>query len=833
MAFGLKYTHNFCQVKGYSTSGEYKIEIYLEGYGGASSELTCSRGSIRMNRGGELLENVQATTLSIGIENRTEGQYKEFREASWGVYKVVLIADPNGTPQTKFVGYNQSEIYTESYDQPPYTTTIEFTDGLSHLKHLRWQDDSAAIEETGKDANSTGTVSASIKLDGAANGARAEVTAVSGAHTNHIIVIQESVDDIVWTDTAPNIQGAGKSIVSGDLGSNYIRLWVGTAEGAASVVDWTLTPVYVGQKTIIEVLRLALNKLPSPIKIREIVNVYEDSINNATTDSMMNQIYVASEVYKETEEKDDIATTVTSFFCNEVIEQILKPFNAHIYQWDGIWYIIRPQEYLDSTMYYREFNANVGTESTVTVDATGNFTTNTRAVTKPTGNANELILVAPSTEMSIEPPLNRVTVTYNQDNLEIFNSNIVRNGCFRLWTTPIPTLPQQTYPTYWNLFGVDYTAFNPKVRVQSIGADFFRFEPVDQATAGTFDSTKRINQITYNVLTATTDSIQFSFDFQFQWHCQKKSTGTPNPAVPTFLYNELYVKYEVELRLGTYYLSGNPTDGYQWTLLTSRATFEQVGMDGNFGTWVANGGFIQSISTTLPSLPQTASVDVELTIYRPYSNFEAWKQTITTDYDVSFTSLTQKCFSLAYLPSGEAPIEELILHSKIDEDENVEEIETIHGDGTNTISVNSYRLASGVITDSWFRRGVVEAKEILPLLLLQMRDLRGEFKKNLSGLLIGEFEAFNTIEHTTDVVTEYYINDYDWAIETNEWNVNLMELITSTVPIENNTELTIKSLVLDTDNVGGGEPSEPPLESRIISPSNTISPEQLSLNGYI
>ena len=828
MAYGLIYTHPFKQLTASSPTDEYLIKIYKEGYVGSDSEITCTRGSITMSRDGGLLENVQGTTLSIGIENQTEGQFKEFREAGWGDYKVELIADPNGAPVTKFVGYNQSEIYTEPYDQPPYTSSIEFTDGLSHLKHVRWQDDSGEVSETGVDANDTATVSASLKLDGASNGVRVKIDANTGDQTNHIVTLQRSVDDIVWTNTDRTIQGSGFELATADYGTDYVRLKVTTAEAAASTIDWSLTPIYVGQKTIIEVLRLALNKLPSPLKIREFVNIYEDSINSTTTDSMLNQIYVSADVYKEVKEDDGSSTEITAFFCNQVIEEILKPFNAHIYQWDGIWYIIRPQEYLDSTMYYREFNANVGTESTVTVDATGNWTTNTRTVTGKNGLSTELILVAPSSEMSIEVPLNRVQVTYNQKNLDVFNNDLITNGCFEEWVVPIATLPNQTYPAYWDLFGVDYISYDTK-----IGDDWFTFEPTAQATAGTFNALQLISQRNFGVVTATTDSLQFSLDFKFVWSCQKKAAGTANGNLPTFLYNDLYVRYEVKIIFGTYYLSGDPDNGYSWVTADSRATFEQVGMEGTFGTYVANGDVETTITTTLPTLPQTAQVDFQIIIYRPYSNFDAYKQTISSDYNVSFISLGTKCISLVYLPDEENPVEELILHSEIEEDENVEELEVIHGDGTNTISVNSFRISSGLITDSWSRRGAAETEEILPLLLLQLRDLRGEFKKNLSASLIGEFEAFNTIEDTTDVTTEYYINDYTWAVETNEWDCNLMELITSAATITTNTTVGTNDVKQETNNVGGSEPSEPPLESKVVQSSTTLQPEQLSLNGYI
>ena len=68
--------------------------------------------------------------------------------------------------------------------------------------------------------------------------------------------------------------------------------------------------------------------------------------------------------------------------------------------------------------------------------------------------------------------------------------------------------------------------------------------------------------------------------------------------------------------------------------------------------------------------------------------------------------ITHSCFSLVYMPLEAAPTEELILYSTINEDENLEEIEVLHADGTNTGTLNSFRTSNGLITDEWTRRGL-------------------------------------------------------------------------------------------------------------------------------
>jgi len=721
MAYALKYYHNFQSIKSYGSGSEYRLEIYLEGYGGSSSELNkIERNSIQLDRAGDLLENVLGTTLSFNLFNQTEGQFSEFRDASWGDYMVKLIFDPSSANETKFIGYNQSEIYTESYDQPPYTAKLEFTDGLSHLKHVRFDN-------------------------------------------------------------------------SGTL--------------------------YEGQKTIIEVLRLCLNKLPNPVKIREFVNVYEDSINSTTTDSMLNQIYVDASVYKEKENNGDDSIEA-GFFCYKVIEEILKPFNAHIFQADGFWYIIRTQEYRGNTMYYREFNANVGTESTVTIDATGSFTTNNRSVTGKNGMANELILVAPSTEMSIDPPLNRVQVTYNQQNLDANAANLLKNGCFD--STSISS--GRTIPDFWDINGDDWTTYNSFFTAW--GDKYWQFEPVGQETQTTIDTTKYIEQSKTNIPTSTLDSLLLKFDFVMFASYQHVQGGSANN--PTyFIENNLEIVWEFEIKFGTYYLDGDNINGYSWTTTASRGQLKKIGLDSMSSSGANNK--VYEISTLLPTLPQSAIVDFSIKIYKPYHNIDAYFST-NPDYTWDLTYLGHRCFTLMYLPEEAPPQETQILYAKIDEDENVEEIETIHGDGTNSVTLNSFRISTGVITDSWDRRGLSDGVGILTILLRQLRDLRSQFLKNLGGMLIGELDFYNTIEENS---VRYWMKDYTWTVELNEWDVELMELrndSAKTMDVVDDSQLADFGEFGDDD--GGTLPYDPGRNNLVVSPPTSIIVNQNNLNNY-
>jgi len=837
MSYGLKYTHDFNQIKDYGNSSEWQIQIHLEGYGGSVSTFNVDRGSITLSREGDVLETIQGTKFTFSIINTSEGEFKEFRTADWGDYKVVLIKDPNGTPLTKFIGYNQSEIYTEPYDQPPYSSVLEFTCGLNHLKHVKWDDSNNEVEETGKDANSTSTVSASVVISGTANAVSFIVSIGSGAHNNHIITLQTSVDDSVWVDTIYNVPtDLNTSQITVDLNDNFARLKVTTAEGASSLIDWTITPFYVGQKSMIEVIRLALNKLPSPLPIREIVNLYEDSTNETTTDSMLNQIFVDSSAYKKKSDEGDEGAE-EAFDGNKTLEDNLKVFLVNVYQANGIWYIVRVQEYIDTTIYFRDFNANVGSEGTISIDGTGNFTTNEKSITGPTGSSNELVLVAPESELSIEPPLNRVQVTYSQINIDQVSSDWVKNGC---WEDKIISGGNYT-PSFWNFTGGDpstYPSLYYDANTNGFQAWMMEFNPSTQVVAETFQSGIYIEQTKTGIPTSTLDSLLFNFKTYFA----ASFTGTTSPTpVINWVNNSLEVIYEVEIQVGVYYLHGDIDTGYSWVASTGRATFKYMGgYAGNIGSSPTSFAYgvtwWREISQSLPTLPQTAFVDIRIRIYQPYSNCKPFADS-NSDYTLASHRISQTCFELVYLPIEASPTEELILYSNITEDENLEEIEVLHADGTNTGTLNSFRTSNGLITDNWNRRGVTDNNDILTLFLKQIGDTRGDFVKELSAKVIGELDVFNTIKHTTDVVTQYYIKTYSWAIETSEYDFTLTELGISPLPITIVKEPIIAPVNPDpidpTENNPIGFRSSPTSDGSVVAKSSFINPNQGDLNDYI
>ena len=692
MAFGKKYSTTFYQLKSYATSGEWQINIYLEGYGGAVTEIDTSRSSIKLDRGGDFSDSIRATTLSLGVENKSEGQFLEFATANWGDYKIELIYDPNGTPLTKYIGYNQTEVYTEEFGSTGggiYTTSLKFTDGLKHLDYIRW------------DASGT---------------------------------------------------------------------------------------LYTGQKALIETLRLALNKLPSPIAVREAVNVYEDSINTTTTDSMLNQIYTDATMYKTLEE--EVGTDVEkAFMCSEVLEEILKPLYCQIYQSNGNWLIIRKNEYKNATIYYRDFNANVGTESTLTIAATGSITPLV-TITNNNTLATDIICPSASAEKEITPPINRLKLTYNQFNLDLEDANLIVNGDFQSFSQDANyAVTNNGTPNFWSYTSLDtstYSAYNFLFNGE-VGVYGFQFNPATYKTAvapllSITAPSDYISQSKVSVPTATTDTIRLTFDIETKINSTGWATGAaPSSNFNNFWDNDIEVINQIYFKLGTYYLAGDNINGYSWSTVAQNAKCIVKGGDGyahNIGTSYLN-YYVKTFDEILPNLPQTGTYTWDFRFYETYTNVPDYNTQSTET--VTITSIYYTNMRATYQPDELDPSTEQILYADINEDENVEEIEVIHGDGTTSISQGSFRLSTGSITDLWNRRGVVENLPILTILINSIRDDNGDFKDQLNATLIGEFENYNTFRMTIGAITKDYILDaHTQNLETNEWQCTLIEIKTFT-----------------------------------------------------
>lgn len=578
--------------------------------------------------------------------------------------------------------------------------------------------------------------------------------------------------------------------------------------------------LYSGQKSVIEVMRLCLNKLPVPLGlIREFVNIYDDSMTSTTTASMLNQTFVDSSLYREVKDGVEVG-----FTCHRVLEELLKCLNSHIFQYDVTWKIIRWQEYSDTTMYYRDFNANVGTEGTITVDGTGSLTSNKRVVTGATGLSTELILNNES-ELSVEPPLNRIRLTYNQEQQEVTNFELIKNGCMVNFTPNNYT----GKPTEWTYQGIDADTYNAIAAIN--GVNWFQF---DDLTIDTYTSTKYIKQTRANLYVNTTDRLVLTTQGYQKLSITNVGSGSDYNKINTFLGGGWYRYYPMIIKIGSYYLQQNGANNGTWTTTPSVFTISKSGSTAQMPFWVNDFvAFVNDSSyITTAVLPVSGFQTIEMTFLQPYSNVEL-HDSLLTDFDITINNFGIKCMSVIYEPDQSAAITDYTVYQEIDEDEEVLELSIMHGDGLYDFSKNSFRLSGGIVTDNWNRRGKTDNLNIFNLILKQYKELRGSFVYNLNATIYAQMSPYNTIEHTVNGTPYHYmVKDYTYNLETNKWDINLTQIAnyTAIVPditttyryVENQEEVIDDSILTDIQN-----------GSEIVENSTKIYVNQYDINNYL
>lgn len=718
MAYGLKYTFNFKTLLSYHNIEEYYVRIYEDGFVGKDEVVEVDAGTVTLSRDGSQFEWVNGTKFSFSLLNITEEQYEEFRTATYGQYYCELKAPVD----TIFTGYLQSEIYTEGYNDAPYSARLDFTCGISHLKYVRFQ-----------------------------NG--------------------------------------------GEL--------------------------YSGQMHLLQVFRLCLNELPIPLSIREFMNIYEDDMTSTTTSSMLTQTYIDVAVHREQKDGVEVGRT-----CHDVLEEILKCFNTHLYIADNLWHFVRWQEYSDATMYYRQFLPRVGSENTTTVDASGSLTTNKRIAGLPSGTSSELIIVGASSEMSIEPPINRIKLTYNQDFNGQTNTNLIKNGCLQT----IISNNYAGYPSYWEYYGVNPNTYSALFGTGGIGgANWFTFDDIDEST---FNSGKYIKQIRENLYCATTDTLQISLTGFQKIAISKAVSQADYFTINYFLNGGWYRYYTIQIKIGSYYLEQTGSNSGIWTLTPSYFYLKGLGSGYQMPFWVDNynAQITDNHVIYTAALPVNGFNDVEMSFFQPYSNVEP-QDTILTDFTIDVEQFGIRCASVIYKPDTNAAITDYIVYQEIDEDEEVLDLDIVHGDGLYDFSINSFRLSDGTVTNAWNRRGKTENETIFNQILLQYAEMRGFFCKNISGNIQTQMKPYNTIEHTVNgTATHYMIKDYSYKLESDEWDVNLIEITNTPPSLTPDITVTYKY-------VGGNEEQPTPLlpqpkENNVIVGDSTFINNQY-LDNFI
>lgn len=290
----------------------------------------------------------------------------------------------------------------------------------------------------------------------------------------------------------------------------------------------------------------------------EYVNLYEDRMSQATSDSPMDQLIIDVDIFKD-------------MFCYEVLIHLLTKYNACITQKTGVFVIYRPEELTGATVYGRSFTA-VSTHSSTSfapiqyINRVGHVTTRQQI---------------PGGVVMIQSPAKKVTIKQDYGNKE-------------------------SWLDTWQFKGEDWNevtdAFEGWTEVGGM-----HIEPAGGTIRGETDGVVLVTKNTYPTLSAylsqpfgiytlvsATDGIIFEFDYLIY-------NGNSTP-VNNFI-------FYIEVTNGVHYLAISPTDGdaYYWdnSAGTTNIRVEVDGVVPGINDWV-------HYKRQVVGLPMTGDYEVKL-----------------------------------------------------------------------------------------------------------------------------------------------------------------------------------------------------------------------------
>jgi hypothetical protein len=467
MAYQKKYTGSFYD----RHNDQWRISIYLDGYGGDSQEIILANPPCVVNWTGSdfKYEPIIRSHAEIKIISETLGAYREFLVADESDYVIEIEKNEGSGYFRWWVGFLMPDIYSERYTTPPYTITIKASDGLSRLMgeyYVSTGNDRRSNFYTGVDT--LGNIMAKCLL-----GLRIDLGQITDSTCDTTTGSPTiSMDDASELSVGMGVTGdgipAGATILSVDYDSNQFTL---TANATATNTNVTLT----------------FDKDYSVNRILEGLNTYEAGHNSADSGgrlSPLRQTTVDQGAFVTYDNDDKVA--ISKY---EILENIAKVFGARLflaYDYDQellAWHLYTVNDY-DGTSINRGLY-EIANVAATTLYREVNQHSATLTETISTDNANydsKIIYVNNNHEVTFHPAVKEIITEWKPKNQRDSKyNNLIPNGEFeyhissnitdwnsttslKTWTVntgtyvrqviPAP-LVQNTDPFFRNRYGVE------------------------------------------------------------------------------------------------------------------------------------------------------------------------------------------------------------------------------------------------------------------------------------------------------------------------------------------------------------------------------------------
>jgi len=464
---------------------------------------------------------------------------------------------------------------------------------------------------------------------------------------------------------------------------------------------------FSGKQTQLEIISNCLNRIGLDQNINTNIDIYYTGLSTSL-DVLDNVNYNVDRFIKDDEE--------TIMSCEEVLRDILEPYNAQIVSWNGEWWIYKlNQLYADDTpTFFRYDYLGVALSPTTTTEDFGfDLGSQIDSYYPHHANANQVI--------SYKKSIGAYRISYKYGVVQSLLANILLENVSG-------TIADWTINSYTNL----------TLNASDYGVDIL-----------TIADGSEVKNMTSDVISLSAGDL-ISYTYKYKVTENDKAGASPDPGI---------VNYKIIL-----------TDGvstYYWNI-TDWATFDVM--------LTENIGILDSISTisfSLTALPIAGDVTFEI-----HTSTKDVSATSSSKIHVQEISLTAQQVGNEANLKGE-------FHTFQREDNpsnNVKDTKKVNvGDNPSDIYYGTiYKADATTPTETWFRKGVTEAKPILELMGEETMMLSQNTAREFTGDVYGIIEPLSiiTINNITGLFTPLSL-DYD--SKRNITNIKLREVFNTTL----------------------------------------------------
>jgi len=464
---------------------------------------------------------------------------------------------------------------------------------------------------------------------------------------------------------------------------------------------------YTGKQSQLEIISNCLLRTGLGQNINTNIDIYYTGLS--TTLDVLDNVFYNTDRFV----KDDGETIMD---CEEVLRDVLEPYNAQIVSWNGEWWIFKiNQLFADDTPTFFQYNF-LGTSygTTTTEDFSFDLGSQIDSYYPHHCNSNQVI----SYNKSIGAY--RINYKYGLDLSLLENVYLAHSG---------GTISEWTINSSTNL----------TLNTSGYGVDL------------DFDATASVKNLTSNTIAVLADDL-INYNIKFKTTSLTKNTTT-------LFWGKF--NYKVVLTGGSTYYFNPFAVPAEWTLTDTTAF--SFGGELNSNT---------EILVDLPAAPIAGNITIEI-----------WTPEQTNDETGTFY--------LNYIsvsPQGESTSDGLkqgefhTFQRKNNPSTNVKDTKTVNvGDQPSDLYYGTiYKADETTPTETWFRKGVTEAKVILELMGEETMMLSQDTSREFTGDVYGFVEPLSIV--TINNVSGLFIPlSLDYNSKTNITNVKLRQIFNATL----------------------------------------------------